>query len=263
MTPIPILLYHSVGHTRSPTYRRWCVEPSLFREHVDAVFGAGYEPLTVSQLVDAMDHDEVPTRPIVLTFDDGLADFVEHAAPVLGDRGIVSTMYVVSGHVGGSSQWLSIAGESQRPMMTWSDLTDIAHAGHEIGAHTRTHPELDVLRRDHARAEIEESRAEIEAGTGRAVRSFAYPHGYHSGATVQATGAAGFDSACAVKNRWSWVGERRDALSRIVVDGHTPPEQLVHRLARPPATPERQPHLRRLGWRQLRRIQRVRAIRAS
>ena len=249
MTPIPILLYHSVGFTGADAYRRWCVEPALFAEQLDVLRDREYDCMTVSGLVDALDAGDLPARPLVITFDDGRADFVEHAAPALDRRGLPSTMYVVSSQVGGTSSWLGIPGEDDQPMMSWSDLDDIAAAGHEVGAHSLTHPELDVLPRADVVTEIRGSRDQLANGLGCAIRSFAYPHGYHSGAVVEAAEAAGFDSACAVADRWSWVGEHRLTLSRLIVAGGTPPERLLDRLDHPPAAPERKSRVRQAGWR--------------
>lgn len=237
MTPIPILLYHSVGRTTASAYRRWCIDPELFAEHVDALVAQGYDWLTVSGLVDAVEAGALPPRPLVVTFDDGRADFVEHAVPVLARHAVPSTMYVVSGHVGATSSWLGIDGEDDQPMMSWPELGAVVEAGHEVGAHSRTHPELDLLDEDRATAEIAGSRRELEDGLGNAVRSFAYPHGYHSRRTVAATVAAGFDSACAVADRWSWPDEHRFALSRLVVGGDTTTDELLDRLDRPPVRP--------------------------
>ncbi len=249
MTPVPILLYHSVGSTESAAYRRWCVEPSLFAEHLDALSDRGYDCITVSGLVDALDAGDLPARPLVITFDDGRADFVEHAAPALDRRGLPATMYVVSSHVGGTSSWLGIPGEDDQPMMSWSDLDDITAAGHEVGAHSLTHPELDVLPRADAITEIVGSRDQLQNGIGRAIRTFAYPHGYYSSAVVEATEAAGFDSACTVADRWSWAGERRLTLSRLIVAGGTSPEKLLERLDHPPGAPERRSRVLEAGWR--------------
>lgn len=263
MTPIPILLYHSVGQTRAAAYARWCVEPTLFDEHLDALASAGFHCLTVSGLLDAFDAGAVPPRPLVITFDDGRADFVEHAVPALERHGLPATMYVVSAQVGATSAWLGIPGESEQPMMDWDDLRAVDGAGHEIGAHSLTHPELDVLGRGAVAAEVAGSRHQLAAGLGRKIRSFAYPHGYHSSTVVDLTRSAGFDSACAVNDRWSWVGEDRMALSRLVVAGGTSPEALSERLARPPTAPERRSRVLRAGWRGVRWVRRHGPVRAA
>ncbi len=237
MTPIPILLYHSVGHTSSAAYQRWCIEPSLFAEHVSALCSVGYDCLTVSGFVDAIGNDTLPPRPLLVTFDDGRADYAEHAVPLLEAKGVVSTMYVVSTQVGGTSAWLGIPGESDQPMMTWSDMHDVIASGHEIGSHSRTHPQLDVIPRSASIAEITDSRRELEDGLGRRVRSFAYPHGHHRDHEVAAVRAAGYDSACAVADRWSWVGQDRYRLSRLIVAGKTTADELLAELETPPLAP--------------------------
>ena len=249
MTPIPILLYHSVGHTSSPDYRRWCLDPSLFDEHLAALRSAGYDFLTVSGLVDAVDAGSLPERPLLVTFDDGRADYVEHAMPRLDAYGIASTMYVVSSQVGGTSAWLGIPGESDQPMMTWSDMRDAMAAGHEIGSHSRTHPQLDVIDHHDSVAEITDSRRELEDGLGAPVRTFAYPHGFHRGREVTAVRAAGYDSACAVADRWSWVGQDQFRLSRLIVAGATTADELLVRLTDPPPGPRERSAFLRHGFR--------------
>jgi peptidoglycan/xylan/chitin deacetylase (PgdA/CDA1 family) len=254
MTPIPILLYHSVGHTSAPTYRRWCIDPSLFGEHLSALRSEGYDFLTVSGLVDAVDADALPERPLLVTFDDGRADYVEHAVPQLAAHGVVSTMYVVSSQVGGTSAWLGIPGESDQPMMTWGDMHAAVASGHEVGSHSRTHPQLDVIAHRASVAEITDSRLELEDGLGATVRSFAYPHGHHRQREVDAVRAAGYDSGCAVADRWSWLGQDRYRLSRLIVDGETTADELLVRLSSPPAAPRHRSAVLRCGFRCVRRI---------
>lgn len=263
MTPVPILLYHSVGHPLADAYRHWCIEPPLFADHLAALAAAGYDCLTVSGLLDAIDAGTTPPKPLLVTFDDGRADFADHAMPALDQHGIPATMYVVSSRVGGTSSWLDIPGESEQPMMDWPDLHDVAAAGHELGAHSLTHPELDVLARDAIVDEIHGSRRELADGIGRDIRSFAYPHGYHSAAVLSATRSAGFDSACAVNDRWSWIGEDRFSLSRLVVGGGTTAEDLLDRLARPPATRQRRSRVLRTGWRCVRWVRHRRPLGAT
>ena len=249
MTPIPILLYHSVGHTSSPAYRRWCIDPALFGEHLSALRSSGYDCLTVSGLVDAVEADALPERPLLVTFDDGRADYVEHAVPQLDAHGIASTMYVVSSQVGGTSAWLGIPGESDQPMMTWGDMHAAMASGHEIGSHSRTHPQLDVIAHRASVAEISGSRRELEDGLGAPVRSFAYPHGHHCRREVAAVSAAGYDSGCAVADRWSWLGQDRYRLSRLIVAGGTTADELLVRLASPPEAPRHRSSVLRCGYR--------------
>jgi peptidoglycan/xylan/chitin deacetylase (PgdA/CDA1 family) len=261
MTAVPILLYHSIAPEASSEYRPWCVHPDDFDAHLTLIDELGMHAMTVSDFADARDADMLPARPCLVTFDDGRRDFAEHAVPILEAHQIPSTMYVVTDHIGGASSWLPIEAERDQPMMSWDEVRCVAGAGVEIGAHSRSHAELDVLDRDACLDEIVGSRSRLTAELGAAVRSFAYPHGYHSRSVVDAVRAAGFDSACAVNDRWCLPGDDRFALSRQFVWNTTTTDDLRVMLLAAPRTSGPVPACRsiarrtaRIGWRAARRV---------
>lgn len=247
--PIPILLYHSVAPDWTPSYEPWCVHPDRFDEHLEVIVGLGHTPLTISELVDAIADDQLPDRPIAVTFDDGRADFAEHALPGLLARDVPATLYVVTGQMGRSSSWLPMSDERDAPMMEWDDVRAAAAVGIEIGSHSRSHVELDVVPTARLRAEVADSRRDLAAQLGRPVRSIAYPHGYHSDAVVRAVKEAGYDSACAVKDTWSRTDDDRFALARMFVWGTTTARELESTLRAPISEPERDRRVLRAGWR--------------
>jgi peptidoglycan/xylan/chitin deacetylase (PgdA/CDA1 family) len=257
MTPIPVLLYHSVDTRIRPEYRRWCVPTSVFDEHLDVIAAGGYTCLTVSELADHLRLGTLPSKPLVISFDDGRLDFVDNALPALERHRMPATIYVVSGHIGATSSWLPFPAERNEPMMDWADLRSLSAAGVECGAHSHTHPELDTLSRADARSEIERSRRVLEDGLGAAVRSFAYPFGYHSASVLQATIGAGFESACAVKNRWSSDVDDPFAISRLIVEGTCTAEELNTLISTPPNSIDQRPALLGVGWRCVRRARRL------
>lgn len=259
MTPVPILLYHSIGSTTSPAYERWCVDPGLFGEHLDVLDTLGYTPLTVSGFIDARQNDALPAQPCLVTFDDGRADFVEGAMPALESRSVPATMYMVSGQVGGASKWLPMPAEQHGPMLSWSELRGIADAGMEVGAHSETHVELDITRSSRLTTEVAASRDRLSEGLGTAIRSFAYPHGYHSARVISAVREAGYDSAVAVKDRWSHCNDDRYSLARMFVWNSTAAEDLEATLSAPPthvASDRAGQRALRRGWRYARWIRR-------
>lgn len=226
-TPAPILMYHSVDTACAPAYRRWTVTPKTFTAQMDLLRARGCSPLTISDLVQQM-RAGTPLAPgtIAITFDDGLADFYRHALPILEERGFASTLYVTTGHVGGTASWLHALGEGDRAMMSWDELATLGDRGVECGAHTHTHPQLDLLPIDRARAEIETSKSLLEDRLGLPVSSFAYPHGYSTPAVRRIVDAAGFTSACRVAHALSATSETPLGLSRIIVTEETSIEQL-------------------------------------
>lgn len=257
---IPILMYHSVSDHADPRYARWCVTPRMFENHIAALGDAGYRAVTVSELVERMcKGDGAPDNCVALTFDDGLLDFRTDAAPILARFGCPATLYVVAGLLGKTSDWLAPLGEGARPMLTQDDLRRLVDQGIEIGGHSMSHPELDILPPDKARFEIEGSRRELERVIGRPVRSFAYPHGYASATTRRLTKEAGYTSAVRVRHALSSRDETPFGLSRLIVTEDHDPAGLLALLEGngvPVAPP--QASMASTCWRAVRRARRLR-----
>jgi peptidoglycan/xylan/chitin deacetylase (PgdA/CDA1 family) len=220
----PILLYHSVADRPSDFIAPYTVSPATFRRHVDAVAAAGATTLTVSALLAARASGTVPERTVLVTFDDGYRDTLTAAASALAERGMTSTLYVTTGVVGA----ISPGGD---PMLTWPEIGELAAVGHEIGAHSHTHPQLDTLGVAAMQREIAGSRARLQAATDLPVESFAYPHGYSDARVRRAVRDAGFTSACSVKNALSPPEDPPFTLSRLMVMATTTDDELIGWLA--------------------------------
>lgn len=229
---IPILLYHSIAEHVAPAYRRWAVTPTAFAAQMAYLRQQGYHVFTVSQLAQRLAATPVtlPVKTVVITFDDGLADFYSAALPLLRDYDLPATLYVTTGYVEGASRWLAAVGEGERAMMNWRQIAELPAHGIECGAHTHSHPQLDTLPRRQAHDEIHHSKRLLEERLGCPVTSFAYPHGYHDRFVQQMVQAAGFTSACGVKDAISRPDDDRLALARIIVAGEMTLSQFADRL---------------------------------
>lgn len=220
MSPVPILLYHGVAPDAPEGLAPWVMAPERFAAHLDLLVERGVHALTITALVEAMRSGRpLPPNSVAITFDDGLADFAEHAWPALRARDLVATLYVVSGNVGGRAEWLveGAAGVAPPLMLTWEQIRRLDAEGCEIGGHSVTHPELDTLGRRELMDEVALCRRTLSAGLGHPVRSFAYPHGYHDRRATAAVAAAGYDSACAVREAMSSTADDRFALARVTL----------------------------------------------
>ena len=226
---VPILLYHSIQDRPPDRFRRWALAPAAFEAHLAYLRDQGYTLLTVSGWISRRRSPAAPERPLLVTFDDGLADFYTNALPLLTRYHAPATLYVVAGTIGQASRWLEGEGAGDQAMMTWEQIAAAAGSSIEIGAHSLSHPALDILDRESAWNEISGSRQALEAGLHRPVRSFAYPHGYHSQATRELVRKAGFSSACAVKNCLSDPEDDALALARIIISNEVDVAAL-HRL---------------------------------
>ena len=258
--PVPILLYHSVASTAAPRFRKWALSPEMFAAHMAYLHDQRYTPLTVTQLVRAMaaKAEGWPSRPIVISFDDGYADFLVGAWPSLKQYVFAATLYVVTKYVGQNSGWLHGQGAGDRLMLSWAQLAEIGAAGIECGAHSHTHVQLDTVPIDVAREEIVRSKNEIEQHLNQPAETFAYPYGYYTPAVRELVQAAGFSSACAVKHALSTTTDDRFALARIIVSADTTVERLADLLTgRDLRIAPAGEQLWTKAWRMIRRLRRL------
>jgi peptidoglycan/xylan/chitin deacetylase (PgdA/CDA1 family) len=226
---IPILMYHSISSYASTGFRPCIVSPEAFDKHLSYLEQCHYTSVTVTQLVRAMatSVSTLPPRPVVLTFDDGYADFYTAALPALQRHGFIATLYIATAFVEGTSRWLQYIGEGDRPMLTWEQLAEINASGIECAAHTHTHPALDMLSPSAARDEIVRSKELLEEHLSQHVSSFAYPFGYYSPRVLHIVRESGFDSACAIGRKMSSMHDNPYALARLAIW----PDTNVHMLA--------------------------------
>ena len=192
MSPVPILLYHSISADPPDWIATFTVSPVTFRTHLDVVVASGRQPITVSQFADGLQGKaELPARPVLITVDDGFADFADNAMPALTERKLPSTLYVTTGALAGRVQ------ESVLPpadMLRAADLPGLEAEGVEIGAHSHTHRQMDLLSENQLADEIFRSRDLLAETLGHPIRSFAYPHGYWRSKVLRLVDAAGFDT---------------------------------------------------------------------
>ena len=227
---VPILTYHSVSDDPPEPIRRWSVTPARLRAHLTALRHTGFTGLTVTGLLACYRGErELPERPVVLTFDDGYEDFLLEALPVLDDAGFPSTLYASSGLLRDERS----AADRPGRMLDWRQLGEVAGAGVEIGAHSHTHRELDVLSGREAAWEVAHSGQRLRDELGLPIRTFAYPYGYSNRDVRSAVREAGYDAACGVKNAYSHAGDDRWALSRILVERDLDTGALTRLVTRP------------------------------
>ncbi len=93
-----ILMYHRVAEVEINPWSL-CVTPSHFAEHLE-VLQKYYRPLSLQQLVEALRENKLPDRAVVVTFDDGYADNLYNAKPLLEKYKIPATFFISTGSIG-------------------------------------------------------------------------------------------------------------------------------------------------------------------
>lgn len=145
---VPVLLYHQIAplpHKKIPFRGLW-VHPDKFRSQMAWLKRLGYQGLS---LRDAMPYikGEKTGKVAVVTFDDGFLNNYENALPVLSEFGFTATNYFVANQVGGSNVWDQAMGVPLTPCMSITQMREWAALGHEVGAHTLDHVNLERPRK--------------------------------------------------------------------------------------------------------------------
>lgn len=189
---VPIFTYHSLGvppaGTRDPFLY---VAAGRFDAQLAALRAAGFASADLSS-VPRESHD----RRVVITFDDGCANVLTHALEPLARHGFRAIEFLVAGLIGGRNEWDARHGDAPVPLMDAAQIRDWLAAGHSIGSHSVTHPNLTRCSAAQAREEIFASKQRLEDQFGAPVLHFCYPHGRWSEQLRDLTGEAGYETAC-------------------------------------------------------------------
>jgi peptidoglycan/xylan/chitin deacetylase (PgdA/CDA1 family) len=98
-----ILGYHRIASPVRDEYEV-CVGSEHFAEQMELVSRRA-RPIRLSQLVQELKAGSVPPRSIAVTFDDGYADNLYQAKPILEKYGVPATVFICTGYAGREFWW--------------------------------------------------------------------------------------------------------------------------------------------------------------
>jgi peptidoglycan/xylan/chitin deacetylase (PgdA/CDA1 family) len=194
-----MLMYHSVIPGCGTPNWLWAVSMQRFMTQLDFLVDEGWKTPTMAQLISTP--ERWTGRTAIITFDDGYVDNLA-AWEELEKRGMLATLFVVSGSIGLNPIWP----DDRRPegrMLNAAELCDMQAAGMEIGSHTVSHSRLTELDDTRLYQELNDSKAIIEDTLSNAISSFAYPYGAFDARCVQAVREAGYRAACTTCSGWA------------------------------------------------------------
>lgn len=211
---IPVLLYHRVGYTEGPL----TVTPERLSGDLSRLLGNGYTPITLQQFENYMlkQQNDLPQKPVFVTFDDGYRDNYEFAFPVLQQYGIPATFYIITGML------------NDRIRLSPAQIREMAKYRMAFGSHTVSHAALAELPPEKIAYELNASKIALEDILGHEVTGLAYPRGSYNGNVLRIADECGYQDAFTVRQgictRWQAQFELprvpifnyyRDVLDRI------------------------------------------------
>ncbi len=170
LTPAPqgvvILEYHHVSDDVGEDGWAYTVPPADFAQQLDYLQAEGYTTITMQDFMRARKgKQELPEKPVVLTFDDGYEDNYTTLLPMLEERHMTAVVYMVTNSIG------------RKGYLSWNQLRDMQKRGIEIGSHTANHQPLTSLDREKQAEEMKLSKLLMEWNGLKTIYSFSYPNG--------------------------------------------------------------------------------------
>lgn len=206
---VPVLMYHRISEPTGDVprmVRRMTVRPEQFKAHMQALRDEGFTAITFDDLAEHFhDAEDLPPKPVIVSFDDGYKEHAHVAAATLKDLGMVGSFFVNPKTVGWGD------------FMTWDDVRTLARMGMEIGSHALTHRSLIALSDCELREELTQSKRIIEEKINGEVDVLAFPYGDTDERVQRATRQAGYVLAAGVEPGNVQTFKRAYNLKRIEV----------------------------------------------
>jgi peptidoglycan/xylan/chitin deacetylase (PgdA/CDA1 family) len=190
---VPIIVYHSVRpkYFAEPKYQDDLdITPEMFEKHLMYFRDNDYTSVSFDDLADyfSSGSSSLPSKPIILSFDDGWENQYNYAFPLLKKYNMTATFFVFTNAIG------------KPHYLTWDEINEMILSGNKVGSHSQSHPFLTKIRNKAALySEIVYSKKKIEAETGVQVTSFAYPFGQYNDDIVYAVKESGYKTARGAK----------------------------------------------------------------
>jgi len=211
-----VLTYHSIGDRRPHETN---VSTSAFERQMEFLASAT-RPVALQDVSASQDG---PVQ-VIVTMDDGYADNLEVAQPILARHGIPAICFLTVDYIGSGRPLphdAAYAAEQVR-LLSWDEARQLARRNVTIGSHGNSHTRFTSLDDDAVRHEIAGSRDRIRAETGTDVSYLSFPYGRildFDERAVSAAREAGYRATFSAIYGANRCGEFDRPLRRIGIEG--------------------------------------------
>ncbi len=185
---VPILCYHQIRNwkaTDSKAAKDYITPINTFKEHMKMLADSGYHSVLPDQVYNYLVYgDPLPSKPMMLTFDDTDIDQFTIAAPEMKKHGFKAVYFIMTVSLG------------RRPnYMSKEEVKKLSDDGNVIGSHTWDHHNVKKYQGEDWVTQIEKPTKTLEAITGKKITHFAYPFGLWNKEAIPELKKRGFKSA--------------------------------------------------------------------
>ncbi|MFT5872073.1 MAG: peptidoglycan/xylan/chitin deacetylase (PgdA/CDA1 family) [Clostridium sp.] len=214
---IPILMYHSISYEKGNTLR---IPKENFRNQMKYLSNNNYTTLSLDELYSYMQKGEkLPTKPIVITFDDGYKDNYTNAYPILKEFNLKATVFVITNCI-----------DIEKNYLTTNEIKLMDLHNVRIESHTEAHEHLDKISYKDNVKTMTASKVKLENILNRKINYIAYPYGGYTESTIKAAKQTGY--ILAFSTEFGWIGKNDNiySLGRIFVSSDYNLEQFKAKL---------------------------------
>jgi peptidoglycan/xylan/chitin deacetylase (PgdA/CDA1 family) len=206
--PLGILFYHRVDDEHQ---NQWTICHRDFERHINWL-QKNFDLISLEELQRRMRNRDSSRPAISITFDDGYADNCAYALPMLIERKIPVTYFVTTEYTVSQTPFPhDVANGVELPVNSVESLKLLSRSGVEIGAHTRTHPNLGAISdEDMLFDEVITATVELEQLIGQKIRYFAFPFGQLENLNArvfQLLHEHGIEAVCSAHGGFNEVGD--------------------------------------------------------
>jgi peptidoglycan/xylan/chitin deacetylase (PgdA/CDA1 family) len=166
---VPVLCYHQIRDYKasdSRTAKAYIVPPDVFNAQMQALADSGYQTILPDQLYDYLVYGKpLPTKPVMITFDDTRLDQFTEALPAMDKHQFKAAFFIMTVSLG------------KPGYMSRDQVKQLADAGHTIGSHTYDHKNVKQYTVDDWVEQVQKPSQQLQSITGKPLGYFAYPFG--------------------------------------------------------------------------------------
>lgn len=218
---VPILCYHQVRNWKSTDGQMgkdYTVEIQNFKDQMKMLADSGYHTILPDQLYAYLNEGaKLPSKPIMLTFDDTVLDQYTVVNPTLKKYGFKAAYFIMTVSIGKQGKFVNYMSKEQ--------IKTLSDEGNTIGSHTYDHKNFKKYEGKDWEEQLDKPTKKLEEITGKKIEYFAYPFGLWNAAGIPELKKRGFKMAFSLADK----RDEKDPLftvRRIIASGFWSPKTL-------------------------------------
>ncbi len=219
---VPILCYHNVSDTKYKNFSLYTLPVSRFKTQMRWLKRLGYRSVSLDVLYDHLANGKpIPNNAVVLTFDDGYRDLQTTLSPWLAKMELVHTLFVNSGKMGGTTDWIPRAPDI--PILSAEEIKEMNRLHGDwvdFQAHGKNHLALKNQSPETVEKEVMEDIQSLESILNRPVNYLAFPFGYYDADSVACAAKTSLRAAFTVDQGLCQRGQNLHSLPRVEILGN-------------------------------------------